>query len=59
MLKVLIYALSGLIFTCGKLIFDITQKSASGLFDALAIVKMLGYDSRYNVYIDVRAGVLT
>lgn len=55
---VLIRAQSGLIFTCGKLIFDITQKVQEVCL-TLWPSSSMWWNSRYNVYIDARAGVLT
>ena len=55
---VLIRALSGLIFTCSKLIFDITQK-VQVVCLTLWPSSSMWWNSRYNVYIDARAGVLT
>lgn len=55
---VLIRAQSGLIFTCGKLIFDITQK-VQEVWLTLWPSSSMWWNSRYNVYIDARAGVLT
>lgn len=54
----LIRAQSGLIFTCGKLIFDITQKVQEVCL-TLWPSSSMWWNSRYNVYIDARAGVLT